>query len=216
MTNRNDIIKHVSQMILSLGVKSVRMDDVASDMGMSKRTLYEMFGDKEELLFESLSFLMDERCCNLSKKTEGCDNMLEVLLISVHEVCGHGFSTDIERRLNHNLKKFYPAVHDRIRRLHSERGLQNLKFALDKCNKEGLLDPNADIELMAQMFLMTAGLYLSDNSLALPESITREEAFAVMTINFLRGLASVKGLQIIDQTLARDAKRRLQQGKEEN
>ena len=59
MTQRVNIIKHVSQMILSLGVKSVRMDDVAGELGMSKRTLYEMFGDKEELLYESLAYLID-------------------------------------------------------------------------------------------------------------------------------------------------------------
>ncbi len=202
MIQRVNIIKHVSQMILSLGVKSVRMDDVAGELGMSKRTLYEMFGDKEELLYESLAYLIDERCRDLSQKTKDCENMFEVLLISVKETCGNGFS-EMERRLTHNLKKFYPAVYDRIRCRHSLKGVENLKYALDKCNEDGLLDPNADIELMAQMFLLTVGNFLADSNITLPENVSREEAFAVMAINFLRGMASVKGLQVIDQTLAR-------------
>lgn len=208
MTQREDIIKHVSQMILSLGVKSVRMDDVASELGMSKRTLYGMFGDKEELLYESLAYLIDERCHDLSQKTKVCENMFEVLLISVQETCGNGFASEMERRLTHNLKKFYPTVYERIRCRHSQKGLENLKYALDKCNEEGLLDPNADIELMAQMFLLTVGMFLSDSSVILPEKVSREEAFAVMSINFLRGMASVKGLQVIDQTLARNPHRK--------
>lgn len=203
MTQRENIIKHVSQMILTLGVKSVRMDDVASDMGMSKRTLYEMFGDKEELMYESFAYLINERSRTLSKKTKGCENMLEVLLISVRELCGNGISSEVEQRLACNLKKFYPAVYERIRRYHSECGLNGLKYALDRCHEEGLLDPNADIELMAQLFLSTMGYFISDGN-SLPENVSREEAFAVMTINFLRGLSSVKGLQIIDQTLARN------------
>lgn len=206
MTQRENIIKHVSQMIISLGVKSVRMDDVATLMGMSKRTLYEMFSDKEELLYDSLAYLIDERGRHLSEKTQHCENMMEVLLVSVREMCGNGISSDLEQRLAYNLKKFYPAVYDKVRRYHSERGLNGLKYALDRCNAEGLLDPNADIELMAQLFLVTMGVFVCDANCALPGNISREEAFAVMTINFLRGLASVKGLQVIDQILARDRK----------
>lgn len=206
MTQRENIIKHVSQMIISLGVKSVRMDDVATQMGMSKRTLYEMFGDKEELLYDSLAYLIDERGRHLSEKTQHCENMMEVLLVSVREMCGNGISSELEQRLAYNLKKFYPAVYDRVRRYHSERGLNGLKHALDKCGAEGLLDPNADIELMAQLFLMTMGVFLSDGNNPLPENTTREDAFAVMIINFLRGLSSAKGLQVIDQILARDRK----------
>ena len=206
MTQRENIIKHVSQMIISLGVKSVRMDDVAAQMGMSKRTLYEMFSDKEELLYDSLAYLIDERGRHLSEKTQHCENMMEVLLVSVREMCGNGISSDLEQRLVYNLKKFYPAVYDKVRRYHSERGLNGLKYALDRCSAEGLLDPNADIELMAQLFLISMGVFVSDANTTLPEKTSREDAFAVMTINFLRGLASVKGLQVIDQILARDKK----------
>lgn len=206
MTQREKIVMHVSQMITSLGVKSVRMDDVAAEMSMSKRTLYEMFGDKEELLYESMAYLVDERGRTLSEKTKECENMMEVLLVSVRELCGNGIASELEQRLSYNLKKFYPGVYDRIRRYHSECGLKGLKYALDKCGAEGLLDPNADIELMAQLFLVTMGVFINDGNNTLPMNTTREDAFAVMTINFLRGLSSVKGLQVIDQVLAREPK----------
>ena len=60
MTQREKVVEHVSQMIMALGVKSVRMDDVAGSLGMSKRTLYEMFGDKEELLYQCMVHLMNQ------------------------------------------------------------------------------------------------------------------------------------------------------------
>lgn len=206
MTHREKIVEHVSQMITSLGVKSVRMDDVASEMGMSKRTLYEMFGGKEELLYESMVHWVDSRCKDLSQKCSHCQNMMEVLLVSVMELCGNGVSSDLERRLTYNLKKFYPAVYERVQRYHYETGLANLKTALDRCSAEGLLDPNAKIDLMAQLFLMTVGVYMSTSEeVLLPKDVSREEAFVVMTINFLRGVASIKGLEVIDEILARNA-----------
>lgn len=45
------IIDQAMHMFVSQGIKSVRMDDIAQQLGVSKRTLYEMFGDKEGLLY---------------------------------------------------------------------------------------------------------------------------------------------------------------------
>ena len=48
MIQREYIIERASEMFVANGIKSVRVDDIAHNLGMSKRTLYEMFGDKEE------------------------------------------------------------------------------------------------------------------------------------------------------------------------
>lgn len=204
MTQREKVIEHVSTMIKSLGVKSVRMDDVANDLGMSKRTLYEMFGDKEELLYESICFMMEERLRQLSQKMQSYDSMLEILLMSVRELCTNDPKHDTAHRLSFNLKKFYPSIYERVQRHHAERGLSGLRYALDKCREEGYLDDHADIELMAQLFLINAGVLMSEDKVALPEGVSRDKAFSVLIINFLRGLASANGLQKIDEILARE------------
>ncbi len=204
MTQREKIVDHVSQMILSLGVKSVRMDDVANSLGMSKRTLYEMFADKEELLFESIVYLMECRQQNLSEQVRGCDNMLEVLLYSVRIFTSTTNIDDTAKRLTANLRKFYPTVLERVQRVHTEKGLAGLQYALDRCLAEGYLDPNVDVELMAQLFFSSTGIFMTDNNVVLPEGITRDEAFGAMVVNFLRGLSTVKGLQVIDDILARE------------
>ena len=51
MDQKERIIEQAMHMFVSQGIKSVRMDDIAQMMGISKRTLYELFGDKETLLF---------------------------------------------------------------------------------------------------------------------------------------------------------------------
>ena len=205
MTQKQKVVAHVSQMIISLGVKSVRMDDVATEMGMSKRTLYEMFGDKEELLYQSIVYSVEERQKALSEKTKCCNNMLEVMLISVKEICGMKFNNDVEHRLITNLSKFYPNVLEKLQRFHAEMGYRCLKYALDKCHSDGLLDPNINVEIMSRLFLSTMSMYINTaHNLPLPEGISREEAFEIMTINFLRGISSIKGLQVIDQILQRD------------
>ena len=216
MTQREKIVDHVSQMILSLGVKSVRMDDVANSLGMSKRTLYELFGDKEELLLESIVHLMESRHSSLIKQVKDCDNMLEVLLRSVKILAIGGHMSDTEKRLTANLKKFYPAVYEKAQRIHTEKGLAGLHNALEQCLAEGYLDPTVDVELMAHLFFSSTGVFLSDGNVVLPEGIGRQEAFGAMVVNFLRGLSTVKGLQVIDEILSREPRpKTLKQRREE-
>ncbi len=201
MTQHEKVVAHVSEMIKALGVKSVRMDDVAAGLGMSKRTLYEMFGDKEELLYESILYMMDQRQRYVSEMMSGCGNMLETLLKSVRLI-DSSETKDLERRLAFNLKKFYPNVFEKVQLAHTERGLAGLRYALDKCLEEGYLDPCIDVELMARLFISTSGMLMSENTIVIPEGVSREEAFGAMAVNFIRGLASVKGLQLIDEILS--------------
>ena len=204
MTQREKVVEHVSQMVKTLGVKSVRMDDVAGSLGMSKRTLYEMFGDKEELLCQSIMHLLRTRQRSISEQVTDCENMLEVLLKSVRLLGGNGRVDDIDKRLAANLKKFYPNVFAKVKREHTEQGVAGLQYALDKCREEGYLDPHVDVELMARLFISTSGTLLSEDNIVIPDEVSREEAFGAMVVNFLRGLSTVKGVQVIDELLARE------------
>ena len=51
MTPKERIVEQTMEMFVTQGIKSVRMDDIAQRLGISKRTLYELFGDKEGLLY---------------------------------------------------------------------------------------------------------------------------------------------------------------------
>ena len=82
MAKREVVIKRAAEMIAELGVESLRVDDLAHDLAVSKRTLYEMFGDKEELLTQSIIHMMERRCKSISEQVGDCDNMLEVLMKS--------------------------------------------------------------------------------------------------------------------------------------
>lgn len=105
-TQRENILDHVWRVIITLGIKSVRMDDVANMMGISKRTLYEMFGDKEELLYESIVHHREKMHRVLKERADVCDNVLEMVLICFLEIFSRWDMS--EWRLMNNMKKFTP------------------------------------------------------------------------------------------------------------
>ena len=65
MDQKERIIEQAMQMFVTQGIKSVRMDDIAQQLGVSKRTLYELFGDKEGLLYLAMERFFE------SKRVEG-------------------------------------------------------------------------------------------------------------------------------------------------
>jgi len=54
METRNKIIEKASELFLVMGVKNITMDQIASEAGVSKRTIYELFKDKDDLVIQSL------------------------------------------------------------------------------------------------------------------------------------------------------------------
>ncbi len=201
-TQREKIVDHVWQMIITMGIKAVRMDDVANVMGMSKRTLYEMFGDKEELLYESIVHHREKMHRVLKERADVCDNVLEMVLICFLEIFSRWDMS--EWRLMNNMKKFYPKIYERVTKTFTEQGLAGLKSILIESRKEGYLADNVDIELVTMVFFQTSGMLMREYNIMLPEGVTREDAYGCMAVNFLRGVSSLKGIKIIDEILSRD------------
>lgn len=82
--------------------------------------------------------------------------------------------------------------------------MSGLKSVLGMCREEGYLARNVDIELVAMVFFQTSGMLMREYNIMLPEGVTREDAYGCMAINFLRGVSSLKGIEMIDEILERD------------
>ena len=63
------------------GVRKVRMDDIAEELSISKRTVYEIFGTKERLVYECVLKYKEDESSKLSELAAHCLNVMEILLI---------------------------------------------------------------------------------------------------------------------------------------
>ena len=203
MTQKERVVVHVADVIKSLGIKSVRMDDVATSLGMSKRTIYEMFGDKEELLFQSVLYISERHACEVLSKVEGYTNSLEMLFMcSSAMILNSGLPSDAQRRLVMNIKKFYPDIYEKIRIYHTEMGLKLLQGAIEQCSREGFIEPTVDVELMTRLFFSAMTSIEYDNAMVIPAEVTREEAYGALFVNFFRGISTQKGVAEIDRIIS--------------
>lgn len=184
-------------MFVELGIKSIRMDDIAHTLGISKRTLYEMFTDKEELISLCMKYLMDEQLRMVAETTADCDDKLEALFNGFKLMLDGG---ERHHRMMTNLQKFYPAVFDRIRVEHIRGGVSRLREVILSYIDFGLINSNINVDLSITIFYYTAtGVFGQRNNIILPEGVTEKGAFMYTIVNFFRGIATEEGVRQIDR-----------------
>ena len=200
MANREQVIKRASEMIVELGVKSLRVDDLAHDLAMSKRTIYELFADKRELLYHSIKYLFNSEAeqvmARVDTRTGGIPALFEIFDMMAK-------TGNVRQRIMENLRKFYPDLFERIMVENRDYGLAMLREKLNKLIEEGLVAKSVNVDLSVTMFYYTSmGLLRRQGQLVLPEGFTEADAFRYTIVNFFRGIATLKGVEQIDAYIA--------------
>ena len=186
MDQKERIIEQAMHMFVSQGIKSVRMDDIAQQLGVSKRTLYELFGDTEGLLYLAM-------CAHAR-------NVLEAMFIVLGGVMDNA---EVIQRLLNNLRKFYPAVHDKMTREGTAKSRRDLQEMLEKGIADGLFVDTINLDLAISVLYYTASAITVRKDLILPAGMTEREAFVQIISNFFRGISTTKGLLLVDDYLKR-------------
>lgn len=177
------------------GVRTVRVDDIAAAMQISKRTLYEMFGDKEHLLVCSLEHHDDalfERMTSLAcRASNALEGYVAAFALKVKDMRGttSAFLTDVLR---------YEDVKQYFERRHRESN-EHMRQFVRACVDEGLLRGDINLELVLRVndvmgeAVIKAGLY---------REFTFEELARTFNETFLRGMCTARGLAVLDGLLS--------------
>ena len=198
MTPKDCIVERTMRMFVSHGIRAVCMDDVAQQLGVSKRSLYELFGDKEGLLYQAMvRYCPPRRWAELSA---GAGNVLEQLFMVLGDVMDRSEETG---RLMDSLKRLYPAVHDKLMREGSVRNREELRAMLRQGIADGLFIGSIDIDLAISVLYYTASALVSRRDLLLPEGISERKAFVQIVSTFFRGISTAEGLRLVDAYRAR-------------
>lgn len=195
MTQRDRIIEQAMQMFVSQGIKSVRMDDIARQLGVSKRTLYELFGDKESLLYLAMEHFFECKRIERRNACVGARNVLEAMFRVLGCIMD---DAEVIHRLLGNLHKFYPAVHERLLREGSAKSRCDLGDMLRQGIADGLFETSVNVDLAISVLYYTASAITDRKDLLLPEGMSEREAFVQIVSNFFRGIATAEGVRLVD------------------
>ena len=190
------IIVKATKLYGKYGVKSITMDDLAKELGISKKTIYKYVNNKDELIEKAIEFHEEENDKLLSKIFSSKLNAIQQLLY-VNQIMIKMLK-DYNPNVEYDLKKYHSTIFNKYKKLSNEKIFKSVLNNLKQGKKEGLYRREMDEELIAKLYVLRIDS-LMDSSI-----ITRDEALTPVAMKQLmeyhiRGISNEKGIMEYDK-----------------
>ena len=191
---RGRIPEVAMKLFLKNGIHSVRMNDVAKEMGISKRTIYEIYDNKESLLFDVVVAHFKQRLDNMEYVLRKCSNVMEILL-EVYRMKVADFKNTNPLFFTEMIR--YPQLLQFL----NDQNLMMRQHSLDFYHRgveEGYFRPDVNYSLAIILFDVM-GQFIMEKELYRTYSI--EEIFKNIVFVSIRGMCTERGIRAIDKIL---------------
>ncbi len=192
---REKIVIKAKEMFLKLGFKSITMDDIAFEMGISKKTIYKYFSNKELLIEESIQMVHAEVAETIESIVAKNHNAIEENF-EIRRMFKEMFKYS-ETSPVYQLKKHYPEVYQRVVGNQIEICQGCFRDNIFKGISEGLYLENIDVENYVK-FYYTLILSISENT-ALEKEVSNLEQIALEY--HIRAMATLSGITELEKQL---------------
>lgn len=196
LTNRKELRPIVVQTALAMFMKdgylAVRMDDVAARLSMSKRTLYEMFSNKEQLLTECMEIHSRYMAKRIADAVEDNEDILSIMLRYIEIVVAESHNTN---RIFFDSMDKYPKFKELFMR-HMESVRSRMREYLELGVSQGVFRDDVNMDVVMQAFAVMGRLA---NNEEMKRQYPYEQLVNDSIVLLLRGIASPKGMEMLEE-----------------
>jgi AcrR family transcriptional regulator len=196
MDIKDRIIEKAGELFFQYGIKNISMDELASSLGMSKRTIYENFKDKEDILRSLILNLVEERNNVFNDFLDKGLNVIEVF-INVIEI--QKKMPVSNAKFLQDIYKYYPKI-SKLMQENIEKNNEFLQEFLLKGIEQGFIREDLNVGVTAFLVEESTYIYIRASYLEKPP-FSFSDLFYTMMINFVRGISTEKGIKTIDTYL---------------
>lgn len=189
------IIAKASELFLLHGIKTITMDYLAAEMGISKRTLYEKFTDKETLLLKTLEYQETKAGEERARLAGEFTNPLELNLMEYKSI------SDSLRRVNRNymrdLQKYHPQIADFLAKKR-EADMERVVQVMEKSIQQGYIRAELNPRILALLLRVQLEVLIHSEEIE-KNRFSYTDVFETIVLNYARGIATPKGLKQIEE-----------------
>ena len=193
---KEKIVQKATELFINLGFKSVTMDDIANELGISKKTIYTHFSNKTQLVQESTLTMFHHI-------TNGIDSICELHKNPIEEL--YEIKKFVMLQLKneksspqYQLQKYYPEVHATFKVKHFEKMCDCTMVNLQRGVEAGLYRDNIDIDFISRIYFV--GIHgIKDDSLFPATQFPKVQLFEDYLEYHLRGIVTKTGLKTLNQ-----------------
>ncbi len=194
-----DIIQKIADIYFRYGIKSVTMDDLARELGISKKTLYLHFNDKKDVVIKVIDHIIKAQKCGISDAlNKPGTNAIDKLMMMTHFFAEHLKNSNAS--LTYDLQKYYPDVWDEVIEFKREEVYRHIIDNIETGIREGLYNDDMNYEIIARAYVSRMEMYQTDLWQPL-DKYPLPEVFHTLFIYHIRGIASKKGMNYLEKNM---------------
>ncbi|TAH43274.1 MAG: TetR/AcrR family transcriptional regulator [Bacteroidetes bacterium] len=190
------ILETARELFFRNGIKSVTMDDIATYQGISKKTIYQYYKDKNALInsfTRNQTKCQHEDMCLIRKEA---DNAIQELLESMKYV-GQFFSK-INPGMFYDLRKYHPSAWNIFKKFKEDELIGFIEENMRKGVKQGLYRDKLNIKILSRLRLEQIELALDPKKFP-PDQFSIVEVQLTMMEHFLQGVVTLKGHRLLNK-----------------
>lgn len=196
MDQQERIVLKAHEMFMRYGIRSISMDEISSQLGISKKTIYQFFTDKDALVDAVIDIELNDSMKDCYDYREKSENPVHEFFIAIDMVL------EILKVMNptllFDLQKYHPAAFKKISDHKNKFLYKMIRENLDRGVEEGYYRPEINTDIIARYRI--AAVFLTFNPELLPPGKhTAADLVKETTMNFLHGLVTAKGLKLIQK-----------------
>jgi len=193
---RQRILEATQELFFRHGIKSITMDDVASHLGMSKKTIYTSFTDKDDLVTGLAEMELECQRTDIDTIHKGSDNAIDEIM-KIMNMISRSFAK-MNPSLFYDLQKFHPVAWKKFREFKEKKLRAFVEENLKAGMKQKLYRKDLDIKIMARLRLAEVEIAF-DPVIFPPDQFNVREVQIELLDHFLHGITTLKGHQLINK-----------------
>ena len=195
---KEDIVKRALNDFMQYGFKTFTMDDLANKMGMSKKTLYEHFPSKQDLVDACLDYALEMSCTNVTTFVQGEGSVIENVYRNQKKV-QEVFNINSDRPI-WELQKYYPKTYERMEGEFAKTDALFIDKLLEKGWQEGLFRKDINVNFYKVFYTSVQPLRSITHTFPEREFPFWETIYTILEY-FFRILVNEKGLKELERVL---------------
>ena len=197
------IAQKAHDLFLKYGIRSISMDEIASQLGISKKTIYQFFADKDALVDNVIDIVIcsNEQECRLHR--EASENPVHEILIATDMV--QEMLTTMNPTIMFDLQKYHPAAFKKLADHKNEFLYTLIKDNLEEGIATQLYRPGINTEILSRFRLATVFMLFNPDLYPLGKK-SIGAIIEEVTIHFIYGIATPKGQKLLQKYLLKREK----------
>lgn len=196
MNELEQIVIKCHALFMKYGIKSVSMDDIARELGISKKTIYQFVRDKNELVSKAFDF--DQMCMQDRLDVFNFDQLNAIDQIFEAEKMILALLREHNPAVIYDLRKYYPLIYTKMVASRREKVSEFMIENIEKGKKESLFRNEIDSAIMAKFYLLRIEGIVDGDVLTLEEYTSIKWVKELLNYH-LRGITTPLGLEYFER-----------------